>query len=203
MDKPTPQERKDATAELRKKHQPIFDALKIPDAKFIPKMAHHVSGLTGIHMGFFESELNHGEDVYTEMVSIMMESEDETRTLYKYRANPHFKEELVPSDVTITQSTRYYVPMDELEKIDPASIIPPKRKVGRPRKHPVTTDIKVENKPKEKIRTVAPQKQVVIVSELDDLPMSAMTIRDYIAIHTGNPVSAKQWINDVVTKQEA
>jgi alpha-galactosidase/6-phospho-beta-glucosidase family protein len=185
MDKPTPQERKDATAELRKKQQPIFDALGIPDAKYIPKMAHHVSGLNGIHMGFFESELNHGEDVYTEMVSIMMESEDPTRTLYKYRYNPHFKDELVPSDEVISKSTRYYVPMDELEVvIMPANA---KKKAGRPPK----AVAKEENKTP--IRTI-------VVDSTEDLPMEAMTIRDYIAIHTGNPVSAKPWINEIVTK---
>lgn len=187
MDKPTPQERKDATAELRQKQQPIFDALGISDAKYIPKMAHHVSGLQGIHMGFFESELNHNEDVYTEMVSINMESEDPTRTLYKWRNNPHFKEELVPSDTEITKSTRYYVPMDELEKIEmPAT---PKRRVGRPKKT-ISTKSPETTTP---IRTV-------VIDSTEDLPMEAMTIRDYIAIHTGRPCSAKPWINEIVTK---
>lgn len=185
MDKPTPQERKEATAELRKKQQPIFDALGISDAKYIPKMAHHVSGLNGIHMGFFESELSHGEDVYTEMVSIMMESEDPTRTLYKYRNNPHFKDELVPSDNEITKSTRYYVPMDELEVVT----MPTKKKAGRPRKAKVE-DVEEKKAP---IRTI-------IVDSTEDLPMEAMTIRDYIAIHTGRPCSAKPWINEIVTK---
>lgn len=33
---------------------------------------------------------------------------------------------------------------------------------------------------------------------MEDAPMSEMTIRDYIAIHTGKPISAKVWINDII-----
>jgi hypothetical protein len=186
MANPTPQERKEATFELRKAQQPIFDALGIPNATYIPKMAHHVSGLTGIHMGFFESELNHGNDVYTEKVSMQMESEDTERTLYKWRYNAHFKSELAPSDAEISKSTRYYVPVDELLKIQ----MPVNKKRG-PYKKKVKTEVTEEIKTP--IRTI-------IIDSTEDLPMEAMTIRDYIAIHTGNPVSSKHWINDIVTK---
>ena len=184
--KPTPQERKEATAELRKRHQPVFDELGIPEAIYIPKMAYKPTGLDGIHMGFFESELKHGEDVYTEMVSIMMESEDPSRTLYKYRGNVHFREELATSDEDSSKSTRYYVPMDELEVIE----TPVKKGRGRPRKAP-ETDIQVEREQPKAIRTI-------IVDPNEDIPMSAMTVRDYIAIHTGKPVSSKKWINQIV-----
>lgn len=190
MNKLTPQERKEATAALRSKHQPVFDALDVSDARYIPKMAHRVNGLDGLHMGFFESELNSGEDVYTEMVSIQMDSEDANRTLYRFRYNPHFKEELMCSDDEPNNSSRYFVPMEELEIVT----APAKRKRGRPRKSPElkTPQISVENTaPVPKIRTV-------VVDSLEDQPMEAMTIRDYIAIHTGRPVSAKNWINEIV-----
>lgn len=35
-------------------------------------------------------------------------------------------------------------------------------------------------------------------SPMEDAPMSEMTIRDYIAIHTGKPISAKVWINEII-----
>lgn len=189
----TPQERKDMTADLREKHTPIFEALGIPDAKYIPKMVYRPRGLNSLHMGFFESELIHGEDIYTEMVGIMMDSEDPTRTLYKYRGNPHFKQELPSSDEEHTSSTRYYVPMDELEVVNmPAT---KKRGRGRPRKvvekAVENTDMAAKPESNGPIRTV-------ILDPSDDMPMSAMTIRDYIAIHTGRPVSAKDWINKIV-----
>jgi len=33
---------------------------------------------------------------------------------------------------------------------------------------------------------------------VDDAPYSDMTIRDYIAIHTGKPVSNKGWLNELI-----
>jgi hypothetical protein len=34
--------------------------------------------------------------------------------------------------------------------------------------------------------------------EMADAPYSEMTIRDYYAIHTGKPVSAKTWLNELI-----
>jgi hypothetical protein len=33
---------------------------------------------------------------------------------------------------------------------------------------------------------------------MEDAPYSEMTIRDYFAIQTGKPVSAKGWLNDLI-----
>jgi hypothetical protein len=33
---------------------------------------------------------------------------------------------------------------------------------------------------------------------VEDAPYSEMTIRDYIAIHTGKPVSSKGWLNELI-----
>jgi len=118
----TPQTRKKLVSELRKYHENTFQELNAPDALYIPKMAHNISGADGIHMGFFETEINHGEDVYTEKVSRFMESEDPSRTLYKYTYNPHFKEEYLTSEPAVTGNVRYYVPVDELEIIDTSNM---------------------------------------------------------------------------------
>jgi len=178
MNKPTPKERREATLLLRQKHQPVFDKLGIPDAIFIPKMAHHVKGLQGLYMGFFESELNQGQDVYTEMVSMQMESEDPTRTLYKYRFNPHFKDELPASEEEPTKSTRYYVPMEELEVVTIPSSIDSKKKGSQTDKKPIT--IPVDNNA--------------------DVPMELMTLRDYASIHLCVPESNKDWLNEIIKK---
>jgi len=118
----TPQARKELVSALRKHHENTFQELNIPNAVYIPKMAHNVTGETGIHMGFFETEINHGEDVYTEKVSRFMESEDPSRTLYKFTYNPHFKEEYSTSEPAVTGNVRYYVPVDELEIIDTSNM---------------------------------------------------------------------------------
>ncbi len=114
----TPKERKEMTATLRIKQQAIFDNLGISDAIYIPKMAHFVTGLEGLHMGFFESELDHGQDVYTEKVSSSMESEDPDRVLYKIPYNPHFKDEYETSEPLSNGSVRYFIPVDEMIVVD-------------------------------------------------------------------------------------
>ena len=115
--KPTPKERKERTAQLRELHQPIFESLGNPEALYIPKMAHNVKGLEGLHMGFFKSELDHGEDVYTEKVSMAQESEDPSRTLYRVRFNPHFEDEYATSEPMPNGHCRYFIPVDELEVV--------------------------------------------------------------------------------------
>jgi len=171
--KPTPLERKERTADLRQLHQPIFDALQVPDAKFIPKMVHHVKGHEGLYAGFFESELDHLEDVYTEMVSMDMESEDPDRKLFRIRCNPHFKDEYPSSEPMPNGSVRYYVPFDEFEEVKMTT-----PKISTRREEVDSLDIPND-----------PDK---------DLPMDQMTMRDYAAIHMREPVSLKPWLNDVI-----
>lgn len=167
--KPTPQERKERTAELRKLHQPTFDALGIPDAVFIPKMAHHVKGLEGIHMGFFESELK--TTVYTEKVSMQLESEDPDRVLYMVRYNPYYETEYAKSKPMSNGNYRYFVPVDEMEIVN------------------VTT----KNSTKKKTT------KVTIPKDPDaDQPFDQMTMRDYAAIHMQRPVSLKPWLNELI-----
>lgn len=116
MSNPTPNERKAKTAELLKTHAALFERLGVEDPNFIPKMAHHVSGLQGIHVGFFDNELEQG-DLYIEKVSKQLEPEDPDRTLYKLKYNKFWKEEFTPSDVKPTSSTRYFVPMSDFEVV--------------------------------------------------------------------------------------
>lgn len=52
----TPQARKDAVAQMRKFHELTFTELNNPDAIYIPKMAHYVSGSEGLHMGFLKQK---------------------------------------------------------------------------------------------------------------------------------------------------
>ena len=118
--KPTPAERKQAVNNLRKYHENVFKSIGDPEGIYIPKMAHYVTDLEGLHMGFFESELKNGNDIYTEMISKQLEPEDPNRTLYKLKDNPYFKEEYVVSEPFSNGHVRYYVPVTELEiiKID-------------------------------------------------------------------------------------
>jgi hypothetical protein len=166
----TPAERKNRTAKLREKHQSVFDALGDPEAVFIPKMAHYVTGLDGLHMGFFASELDHGNDIYTEMVSKYMESEDENRTLYKIKYNAFFKDEYETSEPTASGSVRYFVPVDEMEII---------KNVSKPKQ-----DVIIPYEP---------------VRGYDINPKLAdATLKDFASIILGIPNSEHEWLNEMI-----
>lgn len=183
MSNTTALDRVSLTAKLREKHQPVFDALGESDAKFCPKMFHYVSGLEGLHLGFFESELKHGKDVYTEKIDRNWESEDPDRILYRYRANEFFRDELAQSEPNEKGTIRYFVPADELEVVEMPS--KPVVKRGRPpKKAPIDSVVKTVEK----------------VMNDDDIPLSELTARDLIAIMTGKPVSNKPLINQLLTE---
>ena len=107
----TPTERKKKIEDLKAEHSNILD--KIEAALYIPKMAYRPGGKDELHISFFPSELQKGKDIYTEFVSIDYDSEDSLRTLYKYNANNHWKEEyeLVTSN---SGFERHLVPVSEL-----------------------------------------------------------------------------------------
>lgn len=109
------EEKKKKVATLREKHQPIFDALGIPDAIFHPKLAYRPSDKEEQYMAFFPSEFRRNEDIYTEHVSAKCDSEDPTRTLWKWRFNPHWEEEYEYIDIA---PARYLVPISELVKVN-------------------------------------------------------------------------------------
>ena len=114
----TPAERKAKVAELRQEHQPYFDKTRSGfDQLYIPKMAYRPTGKDELHVSFFPSELEKGQDIYTEFVSIEYETEDPKRTLYLIKSNPHWKEEYE----LITSSSgfeRHIIPASELKVIN-------------------------------------------------------------------------------------
>lgn len=202
----TQNDRKMLTAELRVQHEATFKALGVPNAKFIPKVAHLVPGLSGKHMGFFHSELNHGQDVYIELVDLDYNPTEEDRNLYRFRWNPHFETELACSDEVPEKRSRWFIPLDKIEEVT----MPVKRGRGRPRKAKLTpTDIHVaepKREPVNPIRTIIdterenPTKRVVESLISEDLPIDQLTILDLTAIIRGIACSNKEWLNKVVTK---
>ena len=108
----TPSERREKVAKLREEHQDYFDKNSL-DAVYIPKMAYRPSGKDDLYVSFFPSELEKGEDIYTEFVSIDYESEDPKRTLYLHKYNAHWKEEyeLITSN---SGFERHLIPVSEL-----------------------------------------------------------------------------------------
>ena len=127
-------------------------------------------------MGFFKSELSKGEDIYTEYVSIALESEDPTRTLYKWSYNSFYDEEYETTDANANGHVRYLIPVSELIKIKP--------------------ETKTETKSTE-TQGLFPDFDDLMDSDLD-APLSSLTVRDLAAILLSKPVSNKKWLNDLI-----
>lgn len=162
------EERKAKVAELRKEHQPVFEALGEPDALFYPKLAYRPEGKDDPHMAFFVSELRRGVDIYTEFVGSNCDSEDPDRTLWKWNYNPHWEEEYDNTEGLDNGPLRYLVPVSELIK------------VKIPKANKVVEQLSLED------------------FGLEDAPISDMTIRDLAAILLNKPVSTKKWLNDLL-----
>jgi hypothetical protein len=168
--------RKEKTEELVKYHQKVFDALGISSPLYIPKCAYRPYGKDDLYMGFFKSELSKGEDIYTEYVSIALESEDPTRTLYKWSYNSFYDEEYETTDANANGHVRYLIPVSELIKIKP--------------------ETETETKSTE-TQGLFPDFDDLMDSDLD-APLSSLTVRDLAAILLKKPVSNKKWLNDLI-----
>lgn len=103
---------------LKSHHKTVFSKMGVTNPFFSPKMAYYDAGERVI--SFFPSEVEKGEDIYTEFVSRDYDSEDETRTLYKWKYNPHYKSEYkVTEPHSANQTIRYIIPIEELIVCEP------------------------------------------------------------------------------------
>ena len=112
------EDKRDKRRKLREFHQPTLDAMGISDATFFPKMAYIPRGKSEQYVGFFQSEINKGTDVYVEFCSIEDVPEYDDRGLYLYKYNPHFEEEYEKTEPNpVTGHPRYLVPVVEFKKV--------------------------------------------------------------------------------------
>lgn len=197
---------KDKLKNIKAFHQPTLDALGVPNAILLSKMAYKPSGLSEIHIGFFESEIYKKEDVYIEFGSRDLTPEQVPgcvfRGLYKWTYNPHFKEEYPISDPDPNSGhVRYFVPISELVLVSKAETKKMISTISTTIETPVPSAVINAKVQKEQAsyerESQSNELSMVPPDECDEL-MSEMTIRDYMAIHTGNPVSKKRWLNELI-----
>ena len=169
--------RKEKTEELMKYHQKVFNVLGVSNPLYIPKCAYRPYGKDELHMGFFKSELSRDQDIYTEYTSIALESEDPTRTLYKWKYNPFYDEEYETTEPNGQGHVRYLIPVSELIK--------------------VTAEPKKTEPTKTEVEGLFPDFDGIMDADLD-APLSSLTVRDLAAILLQKPVSNKKWLNDLI-----
>ena len=223
--------RKTREKEFYVHHIETFKKLGLADPAFLIKTAFFQKGKYGRQVQFFESELGKGEDLYIELYDNVTDVSGsvldvkpfyEHRQLFKYRYNPFFSEEYdKKSGVSSTgaEYSLFTVPLQELMAINPDGTalsfglfekrlteIEEKKKVGDfdmdlPRLQNSLVDNNdfpdftegLVTKPATAIESMA-------MTNKDPL-MSEMTIQDFAAIMWKKPVSNRQWLNDLITKQ--
>jgi hypothetical protein len=184
-------DKREKLKQIKAFHQATLDALNISSVPVISKMAFQPSGLMEKHVGFFESEVSKGDDIYLEFGSKDLSPEQvpgfPLRSLLKWRYNPNFREEYPTSDPDpITGHKRYFVPISEL-----ILVTKPEPKMLRTITSP---EVKTEER-----ESNASELAMTPPDEVDPLTKD-MTIRDYAAIHMRKPCSKKEWLNQLITK---
>jgi hypothetical protein len=170
--------------ELRKHHQPVFDALGNQEALFIPKLVYRPAGKDEMHFSMFIGELGKGQDVYTEFVSKDIVPEDMNRTLWMWRFNPHWEEEYDTTEPMANGQVRYLIPAAELVKVN------------------------VDLEPKAEVKTAGKSPATPLKLDFDeimnpdtDASIDQLSIRDLAAILWKKPVSTKKWLNELIKTQ--
>lgn len=115
---PTTEEKKEIAKVLFEKHKSIFDKLGIEDPLFIPKMNYYYQPLNCRVVGFFDSELKHGKDIYVEFVDRYHVPEDVERRLYRWTYDPQYKETLEQDEDAEKKFVKYLVPVTDFVYIE-------------------------------------------------------------------------------------
>jgi hypothetical protein len=218
--------RKEKEKEFFVQHMETFKKLGLTDPFFIIKTAFFQKGKFGRHIQLFESEISKGEDIYIEFYDNVNDANgnlvnvtpfNEDRQLFKYKANPFYAEEYDTKEGTNFKGEPYSiftVPTSELVAVltDGTEItyaLYEKRK-EEPKKEDTLPKLQnslalfpdfEEQFPKKESNMSLDE---VYNTEIADVPLSEMTLRDLAAIMLIKPVSARPWLNELIkqTKSE-
>ena len=171
--------RKEKIAELKKKHQLIFDRLGINDPLFVPKPFFGQEKTCYV----FPSEIRLKKDLYSEKVSKSFDPEDEFRTLYVLKFNEGINEKY-PIKM-FGEDKVLLVPIRDFEEVKV-----PDRPVKEYFKEPKETKKETVKKPKKSS-----------VKVTNDAMYKDLTIKDYCAIKWKKPISDKDWLNNLIKKE--
>lgn len=171
---------------IRSYHTELIKDLGISVTDFNMKMPfHNKSGK--LVVGIFSSEFKKEKGFYFELVTRELDPVDVKRTVYRIPFNAAFEEEY-----ELNEKGSYLVPIEELRSIDPQSIA-----ISKYASIESTEGVVFTTNANPNLKNV-PVYNAPASMDMSDAPYSEMTIRDYYAIHTGKPVSAKPWLNELI-----
>jgi hypothetical protein len=174
---------------IREFHAPLIKDLGISPLDFNMKMPFYDKHGRYV-VGIFSSEFLKDKGFFFELVTRELDPLEADRKVYRIARNDNFKEEF-----EMNEKGSFLVPVDELRIVNPQSVAISKQSAV------FSNDKLFTSKPVQE--QPAPQPQPVYNSKPQppvelDAPYSEMTIRDYMAIQTGKPVSLKPWLNDLL-----
>ena len=170
----------------REYHKDLIEDLGIEEKDFNMKKIFRDKNNKEI-VYIFPSEFKKEKGLFFEIINSDLEPDDPERKVYRLTPSSCFEEEYQFNDRT----SQYEVPVEELRVVNNQAVAISKSSA-------VTSSDKVLNKiigEKIKEKIVFNTK---VSLPLEDAPLSDMTIRDYITIHTNNPVSLKPWLNELI-----
>ena len=136
-------------------------------------------------VGIFPSEFKKTKGFFFELIDSDLIPVDPERKVYRVPFNSAFEEEY-----ELNAKGSYLVPIEELKVVHRSSVA-----ISKMSAFTGTDDsvFKVTQKAQESASSI-PKAPAL----MEDAPYSDMTIRDYYAVHTNRPVSAKGWLNDLI-----
>jgi hypothetical protein len=134
-------------------------------------------------IGIFPSEFKKVKGFFFELVDFDLIPTSSDRKVYRVPPSSSFDDEY-----ELGSKGAYLVPIEELKVINPQSVVLNKQSAF--------VDDKNVFKITQKAQEASQPKQPSPLKE--DAPYSDMTIRDYVAIHTGKQVSNKEWLNELI-----
>lgn len=164
---------------IRNYHQNLINDLGISKIDFNMKMPFYDQQGRMV-VGIFASEFKKEKGFFFELITRSLDPADPERKVYRVAPSNSFDEEY-----ELNEKGSYLVPLDELRIVNQQSVAISKSSA-------VTSSDKVLTKP------FTPEAIYKAPAPMEDAPYSEMTIRDYYAIHTGKPVSAKAWLNELI-----
>jgi len=180
--------RKIKLKEMHDFNRDFMDDLGLIEKDFNMKYPFKRNGVTVV--GLFDNEFKRPKGFYFELITSDLDPVDSERTIYRVPYNEFYMDEF-----EMDERSKFLVPLEQLKKMNRQSAAISKASVI------VESDRSIKEEkytPPKPPLPFSAEPQPVVVPKLEDAPYSEMTIRDYITIHTGRPISNKAWLNEIV-----
>tara|TARA_R110000868_G_scaffold36248_2_gene128757 strand:- start:2976 stop:3635 length:660 start_codon:yes stop_codon:yes gene_type:complete len=212
--------REEKKREFFAQHAETFTKLKLASPFFVVKTAFYQTGKYGRNIQLFEGELKRNEDIFIEFVDVQRDEQGaetdylpmfDDRQLFKFKANPYFAEEYEVKENA--KYSAYTVPVSELMAVSPngseiSYALYEKRKEDAkknadslPRLQTTLSifpDFEQEfAKREEAVQTAGSDFDI---DKAVESTLSHISLKDFAAIMLVQPVSDKEWLNDLITK---